>query len=389
LIKPDQAPSPGSDTRFFFSFGQKRDDPSQSIFKNFMPGDTLKITVAFVGGEEGVDAGPNNLRQNAEKAIKLFKRGYRPPINLPGPPLKITEGFKKVKLEWGGHVNTQLTDPRTVWDDSSKLAQSYPDTSFRRRDPPCNEYPHNCVTVTDSNGTHQYLTGGRIFEGYRLYRSEDPNDVVGARSWTLLRQFDIPDDNFEYNVGIDTVFVDSGLTRGKRYWYSVTSFGIPDITILEIPDSSGGVHFDTLFAQNAESPFSDNQQKVDLLFSAADTLGKVLVVPNPYRVDQDYTFENGGWEGRAGSWTESRRVVRFIHLPRQCTIRVFTLVGDQVTTLHYDSNVDNPGPPAHPDAGDLEWNLLSESGRALASGVYIFTVESSAGTQIGKFVLIR
>src|SRR5262249_47875822 len=159
---------------------------------------------------------------------------------------------------------------------------------------------------------------------------------------------------------------------GKRYWYSVTSFGIPDITVLEIPDSAG-VHYDTLFAQNAESPFSGNKQKIDLLFSASDTLGKVLVVPNPYRVDQDYTFESGGWEGRASSWTEDRRLVKFIHLPRQCTIRIFTLAGDQVTTLSYDADVNHPH---HPDAGELEWNLLSESGRALASGVYVFTVES-------------
>lgn len=378
LIKPCQSPSSTSDTRFFFSFGQKRDDPTPSIFKEFKPGDTLKITVALVGGE-AVDEGPNNLKENAEKAIKLAKRGFQPPINLPSPPLKVTEGFKKVKLEWGIHVDTtgRALNPLEVWDDSSQLAQSYPDTSWRRINPPCNIVPHRCIDGK--------LTGGRIFEGYRLYRSEDPNDQPNSKSWTLLKQFDLPGDAYEYNVGLDSVFVDSNLVRGKRYWYSVTSFGIPDITVLEIPDSVG-VHYDTLYAQNAESPFSGNQQRVDLLFSAADTLGKVLVVPNPYRVDQDYTFESGGWEGRASSWTEDKRLVKFIHLPRKCTIRIFTLAGDQVTTLNYDAGANHPG---HPDAGEIEWNLLSESGRALASGLYVFTVESDLGTQVGKFVLIR
>ena len=132
-----------------------------------------------------------------------------------------------------------------------------------------------------------------------------------------------------------------------------------------------------------ESSIRDNLKQVDLSFSASDNLGQVLVVPNPYRVDQDYTFENGGWEGLGRSWEESKRLVRFIHLPRKCTIRVFTLAGDQVATLRYESS------PQQPDAGQMDWNLLSESNRALASGLYVFTVESDLGTQVGKFALIR
>ena len=83
------------------------------------------------------------------------------------------------------------------------------------------------------------------------------------------------------------------------------------------------------------------------------------------------------------NWTENNRLVKFIHLPKTCTIRVFTLAGDVVTTLHYEA------PPNDPERGELEWNLLSESNRALASGVYVFSVEYEFGKQIGKFVLIR
>jgi hypothetical protein len=71
--------------------------------------------------------------------------------------------------------------------------------------------------------------------------------------------------------------------------------------------------------------------------------------------------------------------VKFIHLPTKCTIRIFTLTGDQVATLDHNDEVH----------GELEWDLLSQSGRAIASGVYIFSVESDLGKQIGKFVLIR
>ncbi|HLF13372.1 MAG TPA: hypothetical protein VI932_00600 [Bacteroidota bacterium] len=372
LVATCESPTNPSDTRFLFSFGP---------FTTLAPGDTLKISVALVGGE-GVESGPNNLKENAEKAIKLYKRGYVPPIVAPSPSLKRTEGFQRVTLEWGGSVGP--IDPLETWDDSNKLAEAYPPDDWRRVNPPCGTAGgsagcgagHTC----DSTG---YLPGGRIFEGYRLYRSEDPGDEPERSSFTLIKQFDIPDDEYGFNTGLDSVFIDSNLVRGKRYWYAVTSFGIPDIAVVERPTSSGGITYDTLYSESPESAFNENRIRVDLSFSASDRLDEVMVVPNPYRVDADYTYENGGWEGRGRDWDETKRLVKFIHLPRSCTIRVFSLAGEQIAVLEYES------PASQPDKGELEWNLLSESNRALASGVYVYTVESQYGRQVSKFVLIR
>lgn len=379
-----QSPTTPSDCRFIFSFGK---------FDNFNPGDTLKISIALVSGE-GLEQGANNMKSNAEKAIRLYKRGYVPPIIPPSPSLDAEEGFKRVTLKWGGGIGP--IDPLEVWDDSNKLAQSYPDTHWRRQNPPCsNLTPGGCSfghVCTIGPGGQPYLPGGRIFEGYRLYRSEFPGDPPPASSFTLLREFDMKDDEYGYNVGLDSGFVDSNLVRGKRYWYSVTSFGIPDIAIIERPNPSGtGIIRDTLLTESAESSVLENKQRVDLSFSASNNLGEVLVVPNPYRVDGDYTYENGGWEGRGRLWDESKRLIKFIHLPKKCTIRVFTMAGDLVATMDYQSpQVQNAaGQIVDSNEGELEWNLLSESNRALASGLYVFSVESDLGRQIGKFVLIR
>ncbi|MBI1807404.1 MAG: hypothetical protein HYR76_10180 [Ignavibacteria bacterium] len=377
LIAPCQPSTNPSDTRFLFSFGP---------FETMSPGDTFRISIALVSGL-GVAEGPNNLKENAEKALKLYNRGYVAPVIPPSPCLRATQGFKKVTLEWGRFPG--CPDPRDTWDDSNKIAGALPDTDWRRINPPCGGVVGACTGhICDVNGK---LSGGRIFEGYRLYRSEDPNDPPQATSFTLLRQFDLPGDPYEYNVGIDTVFVDTNLVRGKRYWYSVTSFGIPDIAIIPVKNADGSVRFDTLFTENSESSVRQNQVKVDLAFSASDNLGEVLVVPNPYRVDRDYTYENGGWEGLSRNWTENSRKIRFIHLPRKCTIRIFSLVGDQVATLEYDSHqlAVAGNDPQLENKGELDWDLLSDSHRALASGVYVFTVESEFGKQIGKFALIR
>jgi hypothetical protein len=364
-ITPDQPPSTPGDMRIFTSCGP---------FPEMKPGDTLRLSIALVSGD-GITAGVNPMSDNAKTAIRLFNSGFSQPARAVSPCLEIVPGFKKVSLKWGRDVlcpnGRPGEDPTAIWDDSNSVAESFPPDHWRRVNPP-----------------QGHIHGGRIFEGYRLYRSED---FTGSpTSFTLLKQFDIIDE-FSYNLGLDTSYVDSNLVRGKRYWYSVTSFGIRNRTIITSSPSPGVVLRDTLYASEPESPLESNSQSVDLPFSASDKLGEVLVVPNPYRTDLDYTTENGGWEGLGRDWTENRRKVKFIHLPRKCTIRVFTLAGDQVATLFYDAHqqaviqqdvqVENKG--------EIDWNLVSDSNRALASGVYVFSVESDLGQQIGKFVLIR
>jgi hypothetical protein len=47
-------------------------------------------------------------------------------------------------------------------------------------------------------------------------------------------------------------------------------------------------------------------------------------------------------------------------------------------------------PPAEdPGEGYLDWRLVTGNKRPLASGMYVFSVESQYGTEFGKFVVIR
>jgi hypothetical protein len=39
--------------------------------------------------------------------------------------------------------------------------------------------------------------------------------------------------------------------------------------------------------------------------------------------------------------------------------------------------------------GQASWNLISRNGQDVVSGIYMFTVDSDLGNQIGKFVIIR
>lgn len=372
-IWPNQPLDKLSDTRFLYSFGP---------FADLNPGDTLRISIALVSGF-AVSTVPNSMIDNAQKVLAFEQRGYTPPVAPPSPGLTAEEGNGKIVLRWGHRAG--MPDPRDVWDDSNKLAESEPDTSWRRYSPPCGIGSGGCGnhTCVIKNGK-PYLPGGRVFAGYRLYRYEcqfpgTPDD----RSFGLVREFRLQDMNGSMPLGLDTMYVDSPIVPDHIYWYAVTSFSIGDIAVLPIPMPTGVVRYDTLYIPGMESGIAENRIRVDLPFSASDKSGQVLVVPNPYRGDRRYTTENGGWEGPERVWTPDKEMIKFIHLPRKCTIRIFTLAGDIIATIQYQA------PPSTPNAGEAPWNLKAGNGEVVASGLYIFTVESDLGVQRGKFVIIK
>jgi hypothetical protein len=367
VIRPDEYPAL-SDTRFIFAFGpffiKPITDPNP---------DTLKIAMAVVSGFSKTRDPRNIMQRNAARALDIYlNQGIRLPATPPSPPLRANVGFRRVELDWkwrpGDDVLYGRPNPEANWDTTNTQA---------RRDPSRYQAPH----PVGHDPTIDTTKGGRNFEAYRLWRSENPG--FPDESFTLLKQYDmietIDSVRFQYDTGLEYTFVDSNLVRGKTYVYSVTSVSIPNLAEVRQPDGSST--FEEV--EPLESSKRTNAVPVNLPFAVSQEANKVAVVPNPYRTDRDYTLESGGYEGLSNGWDENRRLVKFINLPEVCTIRVFSLSGDLIRTIHHDG-----GGGSFP-RGDVSMPLVSESNRALASGVYIFTVESEFGTQTGKFVIIR
>jgi hypothetical protein len=107
----------------------------------------------------------------------------------------------------------------------------------------------------------------------------------------------------------------------------------------------------------------------------------VKVVPNPYIV-----FNS--WEK-----TTDERAVRFTHLPAECVIRIFSTSGDLVKTINHTSTPEG-GLPLEA-GGTATWDFTNDSGSAqtsgqlVASGVYVYHVESAVGEAVGKLVFIH
>jgi len=107
---------------------------------------------------------------------------------------------------------------------------------------------------------------------------------------------------------------------------------------------------------------------------AARELDRVKVVPNPY-------LAAATWESRPlVSGGRGERKIQFIHLPAECTIRIYTVRGELVKRLEHNGGVAD---------GSLDWNLKSRDGLDIAYGIYVYHLEADVGEKIGKFAIIK
>ena len=98
---------------------------------------------------------------------------------------------------------------------------------------------------------------------------------------------------------------------------------------------------------------------------AKSELDRVMAVPNPYFAHSSYELN------------QFIRVLKFTHLPAQCTIRLFTLSGELVRTIEKNDNTSQ-----------ATWDLLTAHGLPIGSGVYIFHVDAPGiGTKVGKVIV--
>jgi len=109
--------------------------------------------------------------------------------------------------------------------------------------------------------------------------------------------------------------------------------------------------------------------------TAAEQLDNIKVVPNPYVASARWEIKNPFNSGRGP------RSLHFTHLPAKCTIRIFTVSGELVKTIHHDEAVNN---------GAEDWDLLTRDNLGVAYGVYVYHVEApGVGEKIGKFAVIK
>jgi hypothetical protein len=151
----------------------------------------------------------------------------------------------------------------------------------------------------------------------------------------------------------DTAYVRetlSGPVNGFKYYYAVT---IVDTTVDGndlTPRTAGLV-----------GPLVPTTAPV------ANNLDVVKVVPNPYTFHADWDVNKKG-------------KVRFVDLPTQVTIDIYSATADHVRTLQHNNPIDS---------GE-DWDLQNGQGMDVLSGIYIFHLQTPDGRErVGRFTVIR
>src|SRR5262249_47233546 len=154
-------------------------------------------------------------------------------------------------------------------------------------------------------------------EGYRVYLGLDQQAPIRVAQYDLR-------DTTGFNTGLEPALAAQPLVRdgisyryhqridglkdGFRYWGAVSSYETGDQQI-----------------ESVESGISESKFLVIPTANRTEAHG-VTVFPNPYRVEAQ-------WD--AGKSTRDK-VVWFAGLPRRCTVRIYTLAGDQVLSREFD-----------------------------------------------------
>lgn len=129
------------------------------------------------------------------------------------------------------------------------------------------------------------------------------------------------------------------------------------------------------YSSNDKFTFLTKGQFIDPELAKQQFSTDPYVVPNPYVGAASFEPQRFAVSGRG------ERKIEFRNLPANCTIRIYTLTGELVQTLHHDGNINE---------GIVVWNLRNSSQLEVAPGLYIYHVDGQdVGTFIGKFAIIK
>ncbi len=112
--------------------------------------------------------------------------------------------------------------------------------------------------------------------------------------------------------------------------------------------------------------FCSSQLQRGNMALAGQGLDRIRAVPNPYYAHSRYEL------------SQFNRVLRFINMPENATVRIFNLAGNLVRTLR----------KSDPTTSTLDWDLLTENRLPVGSGIYIYHVDApGAGSTFGRLVV--
>jgi len=208
---------------------------------------------------------------------------------------------------------------------------------------------------------------------FRVYRRLKPSFLLEDTPSELLK---VPYpmigevDRSELQMTPDGYFLwsDKDVSGAGNFWYAVTA--VNEVGVESSP------------FQTRTDPTETNPTRGSAVVyqEASTTLDSIYAVPNPYHIKGDRLYKSVNFPSKT---------IRFVGLPAQCRIRIFTQSGDLVATINHELSL--------PPSDSEDWKLKTETDQFVASGLYIFLVDQAKDglnndlglSKVGKLVIIR
>lgn len=253
------------------------------------------------------------------------------------------------------------------------------------------------VAVGDDNGVVTTLQAGQCvpsietptcFGGYKIWRATRPDSTdirmirvygFGDSTWSFVdqaRAFVDPDsilirvqppDTNDPDAPLQEITI-AGPHNGVPYFYSITRFDrvFNNGSVFDVYRNTIADGFYRDFGSIDPTPIVATAPGRAIL----PLLEHVYVVPDPY--------ERGRvpWDAVAGEHVEFR------NLPVEGTVRIYTVAGDLVRVLTHGLGQHGETRSA------LTWDLRNTQGRTVASGVYVFRVETPSGEVVNGYFTV-
>ncbi len=248
-----------------------------------------------------------------------------------------------------------------------------------------NDYAVHWISTSDGNRANSVVVIDAMTDDtipYRPYYPEAMHSTDSlANGWTFLSNRAVSDTLVTSGPSPQPLwntkwlYICGGLVALKGGGHLMPGDELPmngDEWLVHANEQYGPAPANALFKIHSIPAYFDTDTQVKNL--------NVKVVPNPYIIYNE--------------WQQSviHRRMKFINLPADCTIRIFNLSGELIRTLkhhHTSEPREGEGEVLNDAGGDEWWDLLSDTNHLLASGTYIFHIQSEVGEQVGKFVIIQ
>lgn len=131
-------------------------------------------------------------------------------------------------------------------------------------------------------------------------------------------------------------------------------------------------------------PFTAVGAEVAFEFAAASTvvteptnedLANVHTVPDPYYVQSKYEVST------------DQKVLKFVGLPQDCIIRIYTASGVLVRVLEHHAGTFSSASTTQ--GSERDWDVKNRNNQVVASGVYFWHVESGGQRKLGRFTVVN